>query len=1232
MKPKFVIPLLLSFFFVNICFSQTYIGSEANQRVKNTELVKFKDYTEVPNYFRFSENSTHTEQETIDIVKGFIKNNNSDLQLKIAQKQGDGNFTLRYFQTVNGYPIEFTALNLQLINNKITEVNGEILDNPQITPNFLISEETALQFALNYVNAKEYMWEDEKEYLPEGEKVIVTDKIEFANSILKSAYKFNIYSKNPHNRQMVYVDAENGEIVMDLPLLHFDNVVGTAQTAYYGVREINTDYTGTQYTLYDATRGNGIHTYNCNNTANWLNNYYTNSTTIWNNTPYGTDAHFSTISTYDYFFQKHGYNSINNAGFALKSYVNFNLVQYGYPNNINAFWNGSCMTYGNGNPPTVTALTTIDICGHEITHGLNTFTANLVYSYESGALSEGFSDIFGTAIEFFAVPEDANWTMGEKMGLIIRSLSNPKAYGLPDTYKGQHWYNGSGDNGGVHYNCGPLSYWFYLLCVGKAGINDYGNSYNVAAIGMSKAEKIAFKLLTHYLTPNSNYADACFYGLQAAADLYGACSDEVKSVGDAFYAIGVLQQPYVNQAVADFKANMLESCSFPLTVQFTNTSFNCVDFVWDFGDGSPTSTQKNPTHIYTQNGSFTVTLTGSANSCGTDTKIKQNYINISPSLPCTYIMTQGTQTVESCFAMIYDDGGPDGNYSNNLNSTLTVHSVGATSIFLNFLEFDVEAGTGSQCNYDYLEVRSGNSVSSPLVGKYCNNVPPPATLTITGEYVTFRFVSDMYVNGEGYKIELLCVGPNNPPFPAFDSDITNSCNGVIKFTDKSLGSNINSWLWDFGDGKTSTLKNPEHQYRNNGSYNVTLTAGNDAGENSITKYNYIVIDKIIVLGNHEFKVYDTLAFELYVPGASENLKWFAYNEENPYETTPLFVGNPIQHPPVLETIKYKILDEYEDHLEKVGELDCNSNGSYFTLADVHYLVFDVFQNFELKSVLVNANSAENRTISLRNASGETIWTKTVYIPAGVSRITIDKVIPIGTNLQLAGPPFPNLYRSNSANLQYPYNINNVVSIKSSSVSSNPTSFYYYFYDWEISVMGCISELGTISVILSTKEQQPEPESPKLDNVTTTSIALVAVENCEYRMVGGKWQTSPVFSELIPDSHYTFTQRLAETATHYASPESMSSTFKTDKEVDIEEITNSNLRIYPNPTTGEFRVTGNKLRVTSIEIYDVYGRMQKGEWRMENGEWSFDLSNLSSGIYFIKVMTENEIIMKKIIKH
>jgi len=760
MKLKLFFSSMLLLLAVSNCFSQIYRGQEADLLIRNTDLIKFKSYTQVPNYFRFSENATCSEQEAIEIVKSFIKNSNSDLQLKIVQPQGDGTKTIRYYQTIYGLPIEFTALNLQVKNNEVTEINGEILDHPEVNPNFLISETEALQFALDFANAEIYMWEENSTYFPNGEKVIVPNKIDFAKSILKAAYKFDIYSKKPFNRQMIYIDAENGEVILDLPLIHFTHVnekaiPGIAETAYYGERQIDIDYNDSQYILYDNSRGNGIRTYNCNNTASHAaaTDFY-NDYTYWTGSKYGTDAHFSTIATYDYFLQKHGYNSINNAGFALRSYVHYNLVAAGYPNNINAFWDGQRMTYGDGDPAQgITPLTAIDICGHEITHGLTNFTANLVYALESGALNEAFSDIFGTSIEFFAVPEYADWLMGAATGLVVRNVENPNARGNPSTYKGRFW---DFQTQQVHNNSTVFSHWFYLITEGKSGVNDLGNSYNVTGMGISKAEQIAFKLLTQYLTPTSGYEDACFLGLQVAAHLFGGCSEEVKTVGDAFYAIGVLEQPYENYAVVDFHVNMTESCAFPFTVQFSNRSYNCDSYFWDFGDGT-TSTQSKPTHTYNANGIYTVTLTGSGDGCGANTKIKQDYIHVSPDLPCVYLMTNNIQEIEGCHGIIYDDGGPNGNYSDNLMSILAIHSPGAASITLKFIEFDVEAGPTNQCEWDRLMVYAGNTTSSSaLVGRYCNSNWPPDILLINGEYVTLRFMSDESVNHKGFKIEFSC--------------------------------------------------------------------------------------------------------------------------------------------------------------------------------------------------------------------------------------------------------------------------------------------------------------------------------------------------------------------------------------------------------------------------------------------------------------------------------------------
>jgi len=205
------------------------------------------------------------------------------------------------------------------------------------------------------------------------------------------------------------------------------------------------------------------------------------------------------------------------------------------------------MTYGDGDGVNFTPLVCLDVVGHEITHGVTQYSANLRYLGESGALNESFSDIFGNEVEFAkeGVPGSGtgNWRMGEDItpsGLGIRNMQNPNEFNDPDTYLGTYWVTtGSGDAGGVHTNSGVQNFWFYLLCEGGSGTNDHGNAYNVSAIGFTKAAAIAYRNLTVYLTPSSNYYAARVGAINSAIDLYGAGSPEVQAVMDAWDAVGV---------------------------------------------------------------------------------------------------------------------------------------------------------------------------------------------------------------------------------------------------------------------------------------------------------------------------------------------------------------------------------------------------------------------------------------------------------------------------------------------------------------------------------------------------------------------------------------------------------------------------------------------------------------------------------------------------------------------
>lgn len=448
-------------------------------------------------------------------------------------------------QFYKGVKIEFATVTVSSKDGSITSLNSSFAPIEQdFAVNAKISNSQALNSAISHVGAKKYMWENAGEAKmaddykkPTGELVILPalDNISSENRL---AYKFDIYAVSPLYRADVYIDAKTGQFLMENKRIHHANVPGTGTSLYNGNVSFTADNSAGPFRLRQTADGGGIQTYDLNNGTNYNNaaDVTSNSANFTNN-PTGVQAHFGAERTHKYFSSKHGRNSYNNAGAVIRSYVSYSS------NYVNAFWDGSRMTYGDGDGTNYGPLVSLDICGHEITHGVTEYSANLVYSYQSGALNESFSDIFGESIEKYASGTN-DWLMGNQIGAggsggALRSMSNPNAFGDPDTYQGTNWYTGSGDSGGVHINSGVQNFWFYVLSVGKSGTNDKGNSYSVSAIGMDKAAAIAYRNLTVYLNANSQYADARTGAIQAAKDLYGAGSAEEIATTNAWYAVGV---------------------------------------------------------------------------------------------------------------------------------------------------------------------------------------------------------------------------------------------------------------------------------------------------------------------------------------------------------------------------------------------------------------------------------------------------------------------------------------------------------------------------------------------------------------------------------------------------------------------------------------------------------------------------------------------------------------------
>jgi bacillolysin len=476
-----------------------------------------------------------------------------------------GYFHEKYFQYFKGIKIEYSDIRIHYKNKKMVSANGNYVKSLNIGIAHKISSEKAIKNAIEFVNAEKYIWEipEEKLWLknlsinkdssfyPQPELVICKNYLNLNNDTFCLAYKLNIYAIIPLSRDYIYVDANTGDIINIEPIIKKFN--GIANTRYSDTRTISTELNLSNYRLRDYSRGEGIKTYNMNSSI-----YYSSATDFtdndnnWTSTEYDNsvkdngalDAHWGAMMTYDYFFNIHGRNSYDDNGAALINYVHYGI------NYEDAFWNGYSMTYGDGYT-NFDILTSLDIVAHEVAHGVCSYTANLAYSKESGAINEGISDIWAACVKNYATNNKPIWLYGTEIDLrgghvAIRSLSNPNSESQPDTYGGLYWFNPIGctpsqsnDYCGVHRNSGVMNYWFYLLSTGGSGTNDIGNAFNVTGISIDDAANILYRAESIYMTTSSTFSDTRASTIQSAIDLYGENSQQVISVISSWFAVGV---------------------------------------------------------------------------------------------------------------------------------------------------------------------------------------------------------------------------------------------------------------------------------------------------------------------------------------------------------------------------------------------------------------------------------------------------------------------------------------------------------------------------------------------------------------------------------------------------------------------------------------------------------------------------------------------------------------------
>ncbi|ANS68089.1 neutral zinc metalloprotease [Streptomyces lincolnensis] len=350
------------------------------------------------------------------------------------------------------------------------------------------------------------------------------------------------------NELHVVTDAATGEKLYEYQGIE----TGTGKSLYSGTVTLGTALSGSAYQLNDTSRGSH-RTYNLARGTSGTGTLFTDADDTWgtgaassssSDQTAAVDAAYGAQTTWDFYKNTFGRSGIKNDGKAAYSRVHYGNAY------VNAFWDDGCfcMTYGDGTG-NVKPLTSLDVAGHEMTHGVTSNTAGLNYSGESGGLNEATSDIFGTAVEFYAAnsSDPGDYLIGEKIdirgdGTPLRYMDKPSK----DGNSADSW-SSSLKNLDVHYSSGPANHFFYLLSEGSGAKTINGVSYNsptsngstVTGIGRAKAVQIWYKALTEYFTSTTTYVGARTGTLSATAALYGSGSTEYKAVAAAWSAVNV---------------------------------------------------------------------------------------------------------------------------------------------------------------------------------------------------------------------------------------------------------------------------------------------------------------------------------------------------------------------------------------------------------------------------------------------------------------------------------------------------------------------------------------------------------------------------------------------------------------------------------------------------------------------------------------------------------------------
>ena len=455
------------------------------------------------------------------------------------------------------------------------------------------------------------------------------------------------------------------------------------------------------------------------------------------------------------------------------------------------------------------------------------------------------------------------------------------------------------------------------------------------------------------------------------------------------------------------------------------------------------------------------------------------------------------------------------------------------------------------------------------------------------------------------------------PLTDFTVNTTHSCTGLIKFTDQSVVPAGTIYQWDFGDGNFSVLQNPTHTYSNNGTYTVKLKLISPcSGSDSLVKTNLVIINKPDAPLISDVYSCGPDSLLLYAP-ASGITEWYDYAAGG----ASLDTGSYFQTPFLVKSKTYYVQNVVNYPSEYTGKQDNSGGGGIFGSNVSHFLYFDAIEPFTLLSVKIYADGNDYRNIELRDNTGAVINSKNAYIPDGESRVFLDFEVPAGTDLQLAGPPSPGLYR-NSGGLSYPYEIPGLISITRSSAGSNPTGFYYFFYDWEVRKPACVSNRVPLKVIIN-------HGMPVADFSYTIIGNTIFFINNSLDANNYYWDFDDGDTSTLKEPEHEFLFNGLYNVKLLVSNSCGADSMITHILVTGigEEILPDIIDIYPNPMTDGFNLgifsTGDK--EITLSMFDILGRtiiVQTFSLKSGENTIKIKLPDLIKGLYYVSIQSKD----------